>query len=119
MGAGKVSSATLVCHRDTWDFVAAQIGSHPHFRTPVLEERDAGMVAAVISGRSLVAMLLSLYRVAETGRRGQDADELVAYADWAMASQVYRSTAEVLNQANYAEGDPVVVTIDNRLPARR
>ncbi|WP_432038707.1 hypothetical protein [Streptomyces cucumeris] len=119
MGAGKVSSATLVCHRDTWDFVAAQVGNHPHFRTPTLEERERGMVAAVVSGRSLVAMLLSLYQVAENGRRKEGGvDELVAYADWAMASQVYRTTADVLNRALHEEGDPVVVTIDSRLPAR-
>ncbi|MCQ8835824.1 hypothetical protein [Streptomyces malaysiensis] len=118
MRAGRVSSATLVCHRDTWDFVAAQVGNHPHFRTPTLEERNEGMVAAVLSGRSLVAMLLSLYRVAEAPREGEGIDELVAYADWAMASQVYRNTAEVLNRALHEEGDPVVVTIDSRLPAR-
>jgi hypothetical protein len=33
MRAASVASATLVCHRDTWEFVAAQVGSHPHFRT--------------------------------------------------------------------------------------
>ncbi len=32
--AARVASATLVCHRDTWEFVAAQAGSHPHFRPP-------------------------------------------------------------------------------------
>ncbi|MES4908849.1 MULTISPECIES: hypothetical protein [unclassified Streptomyces] len=118
MRAGKVSSATLVCHRDTWDFVAAQVGNHPHFRTPALEERNEGMVAAVLSGRSLVAMLLSLYQVAEAARQGEGMDELVTYADWAMASQVYYETATVLSRAHHPEGDPVVVTIDNRLPAR-
>ncbi|MER5988840.1 hypothetical protein [Streptomyces sp. NPDC001787] len=123
MRAGRVASATLVCHRDTWEFVAAQVGNHPHFRTPALEERDNGLVAAVLSGRSLVAMLLSLYRVAETQRKTeahQDAegtDELVAAADWAMASQVYYETARVLNRALSQDGDPVVVTIDNRLLA--
>ncbi|NUH42876.1 hypothetical protein HUF15_40355 [Streptomyces samsunensis] len=119
MRAGRVSSATLVCHRDTWDFVAAQVGNHPHFKTPALEERSEGMVAAVLSGRSLVAMLLSLYHVAEVARRGEDMDELVAYADWAMASQVYGETAKVLSRAVHSEGDPVVVTIDNRLSAAR
>ncbi|MFI6730140.1 hypothetical protein [Streptomyces atratus] len=116
MRAGRVASATLVCHRDTWEFVAAQVGNHPHFRTPALEERAEGLVAAVLSGRSLVAMLLSLYRVAKTSVSG-DADELISYADWAMASQVYYETARVLRQARSDEGDPVVVTIDNRLPA--
>ncbi|MFD8625216.1 hypothetical protein ACFV4E_15175 [Streptomyces hygroscopicus] len=117
MRAGGISSATLVCHRDTWDFVADQVGNHPHFRTPTLEERGDGMVAAVLSGRSVVAMLLSLYRVTQAPWEGECIDELVAYADWAMASQVYNETAQVLNRALHDEGDPVVVTIDNRLPA--
>ncbi len=121
MRAGKVASATLVCHRDTWEFVAAQVGSHPHFRTPSLEERENGLVAAVLSGRSLVAMLLALYRTANASIRrpdGEDTEELITYADWAMASQVYYATARVLSKAYYEEGDPVVVTIDNRVPAR-
>lgn len=121
MRAGRVASAILVCHRDTWEFVAAQVGSHPHFRTPSLEERENGLVAAVLSGRSLVAMLLALYRTANASVRrpdGEDAEELITYADWAMASQVYYATARVLSKAYYEEGDPVVVTIDNRVPAR-
>ncbi|MFD5453840.1 hypothetical protein [Streptomyces olivaceus] len=121
MRAGRVASATLACHRDTWEFVAAQVGSHPHFRTPSLEERENGLVAAVLSGRSLVAMLLALYRVANVSRSkpdGEDTEELIAYADWAMASQVYYATARVLSRAYYEEGDPVVVTIDSRVPTR-
>jgi hypothetical protein len=121
MRAGRVASATLVCHRDTWEFVAAQVGSHPHFRTPSLEERENGLVAAVLSGRSLVAMLLALYRTANVSRRrpdGEDAEELITYADWAMASEVYYATARVLSMAHYEEGAPVVVTIDSRVPAR-
>ncbi|MFC9234949.1 hypothetical protein ACFTZK_00370 [Streptomyces decoyicus] len=118
MRAGKVASATLVCHRDAWEFVAAQVGNHPHFRTPALEERDGGLVAAVLSGRSLVAMLLSLYRLAVNSRRAEGTEELVSYADWAMAAQVYYATARVLSRAFCEEGDPVVVKIDDRVPAR-
>ncbi|MFJ2628864.1 hypothetical protein ACIO6T_37210 [Streptomyces sp. NPDC087532] len=121
MRAGRVASATLICHRDTWEFVAAQVGSHPHFRTPALEERENGLVAAVLSGRSLVAMLLALYRVANASVSmpdGEDTEELVAYADWAMASQVYYATARVLSRSYSGEGEPVVVTIDNRVPAQ-
>lgn len=121
MRAGKVASTTLVCHRDTWEFVATQVGSHPHFNPPSLEERENGLVAAVLSGRSLVAMLLALYRVANVSRHrpdGEDTEELITYADWAMASQVYYATARVLSRAYCEEGDPVVVTIDSRVPAR-
>ncbi|MFJ5803723.1 hypothetical protein [Streptomyces decoyicus] len=118
MRAGRVASATLVCHRDAWEFVAAQVGNHPHFRTPAPEEREDGLVAAVLSGRSLVAMLLTLYRAANTPPAAQDRDELDSYADWAMASQIYYATAQVLSRTRSQEGDPVVVTIDDRLPTR-
>lgn len=118
MRAGSVASATLVCHRDTWEFVAARAGSHPHFRTPVLEEREEGLIAAVLSGRALVAMLLSLYQIAKSPIRAEDVDELVADADRTMASQVYYKTARVLSRAWSLEGDPVVVTIDDRLRPR-
>ncbi|MFI2261313.1 hypothetical protein [Streptomyces tubercidicus] len=95
-----------------------QVGNHPHFRTPALEERDGGLVAAVLSGRSLVAMLLSLYRLAVNSRRAEGTEELVSYADWAMAAQVHYATARVLSRAFCEEGDPVVVKIDDRVPAR-
>ncbi|MFF8556541.1 hypothetical protein ACF058_27395 [Streptomyces sp. NPDC015501] len=119
--AARVASATLVCHRDTWEFVAAQAGSHPHFRPPALEDRENGLVAAVLSGRSLVAMLLALYQVEKTSVRHPDTDdvnEMTAYADWIMATKVYTETAGVLRHAYSTDGDPVVITIDSRLPAR-
>ncbi|MFD8968178.1 hypothetical protein ACFV0C_24840 [Streptomyces sp. NPDC059568] len=100
--------------------MAAQVGSHPHFRTPALEEREDGLAAAVLSGRSLVAMLLALYPVANTSVSRpdtEDMEDLVAYADWAMASQVYYATARVLSRVRSGEGNPIVVTIDNRVPA--
>lgn len=78
-------------------------------------------MAAVLSGRSLVALLLALCRVANVSVRtpdGEDAEELMAYADWAMASQVYYATTRVLRTARHEEGDPVVVTIDNRVSAQ-
>ncbi|MFG3016770.1 hypothetical protein ACGFZB_41225 [Streptomyces cinerochromogenes] len=117
MRAGSVASATLVCQRDTWEFVAAEVGNHPHFRTPTLEERTEGLVAAVLSGRSLVAMLLALYKVAEENAGVTGANERVAKANWAMASEVYIETARALSRAHAKDGDPVVVTIDRRVPA--
>ncbi|MER5736426.1 MULTISPECIES: hypothetical protein [unclassified Streptomyces] len=114
--AGRAASATLVRHRDAWEFVAAQVGSHPHFRTSALEEREDGLVAAVLSGRSLVVVLLSLYRVTETGLRGEDAYEPEIYADRAMASQVYGAVAGVRIRTLPVEGEPIVVTTDSRMP---
>jgi hypothetical protein len=66
-------------------------------------------------------MLLALYRTAEASVRkpdGEDTEELITYADWSMASRVYYATARVLSKAYSEEGEPVVVTIDNRVPAQ-
>ncbi|AYV32337.1 hypothetical protein EES41_36880 (plasmid) [Streptomyces sp. ADI95-16] len=118
MRAGRIATATYVCHRDAWEFIAAQVGTHPHFRVPELHERD-GLVSAVISGRSLVAVLLTLYRVAEAPLLGEGVDELVAYADWAMACQLYQATAVALANTAAVEGEQLVITVDNRIPAVR
>ncbi|MFI8308510.1 hypothetical protein ACIF80_34950 [Streptomyces sp. NPDC085927] len=32
--AARVSSASLLCHRDIWEFITAHAGRHPHFRVP-------------------------------------------------------------------------------------
>ncbi|WP_139216485.1 MULTISPECIES: hypothetical protein [unclassified Streptomyces] len=119
MRAGRVASATVVCHRDAWEFVAARVGSHPHFRTQALEEREDGLVAEVLSGRSLVAVMLSLYQVTEAGLWGECADELETYADCVMVSKAYGAVAGVLNRTLPVEGEPVVMTIDSRMPAPR
>ncbi|MFF7365449.1 hypothetical protein [Streptomyces sp. NPDC008125] len=117
--AAGVASATLVCHRDTWEFVAAQSGSHPHFRPPALEEREDGLIAAVLSGRSLVAMILALYSVTKTALHAAVTDdELVGYADWIMAAEVYSAAARVLKETSHNGSDPVVITIDRRLRAQ-
>ncbi|MEV6575623.1 hypothetical protein [Streptomyces sp. NPDC051577] len=118
MRAGRIATATYVCHRDAWEFIAAQVGTHPHFRVPELHERD-GLVSAVISGRSLVAVLLTLYRVTERPLTGDDVDELVSYADWAMACQLYQATALALADTAAVEGEQLVITVDNRVPAVR
>lgn len=111
-----VASATMACHRDTWDFVAAQASSHPHFRAPDLEDRGDGLVAAALSGRSLTAVLLTLHHCAEQPVFTHDADQLVRQADWAMASRVYRQITEALTTLLPGEGDPLHVVIDNRIP---
>ncbi|NJQ15555.1 hypothetical protein [Streptomyces bohaiensis] len=113
--AGKVASATLVCHADTWEFVTSKTGGHPHFRTPPTTETDTGLVAAQLSGRSLVALLLTLHRVAVTPLETGCEEDLVKRSDWAMAAQLYGTTAEVLRHTLTDGTAPVVITIDNRL----
>lgn len=113
--AGKVASATLVCHADTWEFVTSKTGGHPHFRTPPTTETETGLVAAQLSGRSLVALLLTLHRVAVTPLETGCEEDLVKRSDWAMAAQVYGTAAEVLRHTLTDGAAPVVITLDNRL----
>lgn len=116
--ASSVASATLVCHRDTWDFVAAQASAHPHFRAPDLEDSGDGLVVAALSGRSLTAALLALHHRAEQPSLsgGDDTDSLARQADWAMASTVYGQIARALKPILPGDGDPLRVVIDDRTP---
>ncbi|NJP65461.1 hypothetical protein [Streptomyces spiramenti] len=113
--ASKVASATLTCHPDTWEFVTSKTGGHPHFRTPTTTGTESGLVAAHLSGRSLVALLLTLHRVAVTPLETGCDEDLTKRSDWAMAAQVYGTTAEVLRHTLTDGTAPVVITIDNRL----
>ncbi len=82
---------------DTWEFVAAQVGNESRFQTPGVEGYDGDMVNVVLSGRCLVAVLLSLHWVA--ARLCPDGvGELDSCADWAMASPAHDAVARVLSR---------------------
>lgn len=34
LSAAAIASATLICHRETWDFIAEHTSGHTHFRLP-------------------------------------------------------------------------------------
>ncbi|MFH8886820.1 hypothetical protein, partial [Streptomyces californicus] len=60
--AAGVASADLVAHRDTWEWLSALAVDHPHFRTPPgVEDVKEGRVQTVLSGRSLIALLIKLW----------------------------------------------------------
>lgn len=62
--AAGVSSAELVCHRDTWAFVVEQASRGEHFRLPAeLSEEPDGAVEVDLSGRTLIAALDALWTV--------------------------------------------------------
>jgi hypothetical protein len=68
--AAQVSHAQLVCHRDSWEFLVGQAGRHSHFRMPAqLVDHGEGRVAAALSGRSLIAVLISLDETRRAGSR--------------------------------------------------
>ncbi|WP_129843735.1 hypothetical protein [Streptomyces sp. RFCAC02] len=115
--AAGVSRITLTCHRDTWEFLASVAEAHSHFRTPPqFTDAGDGRVAVELSGRSVVASLIALRNRWETAYDG-DTDRMAAQADWMLASTIYARIAETLRGLR-AEGAPVTVLLDDRVPAQ-
>ncbi|MGW1073109.1 hypothetical protein [Streptomyces sp. NPDC002537] len=88
--AAGMSHVELVCHRDTWEFVAGQAAGHQHFRTPpAVQDIKGGRIQADLSGRSLIAVLITLW---ETRQAAGPMD-----ADWALAAALYLRIARELS----------------------
>ncbi|MFE4537342.1 hypothetical protein ACFRKB_20020 [Streptomyces scopuliridis] len=106
--AARVSSASLVCHRDTWEFITGQAGRHSHFRMPPqITDRGDDRIAAALSGRSLIAVLISLF----TTRHSTEAGD----GDWALATTLYERIDAGLDTLAPA-GTTVTITLDDRAP---
>ncbi|MEV5445354.1 hypothetical protein AB0N23_22845 [Streptomyces sp. NPDC052644] len=106
--AARISSADLRCHRDTWEFLTAHAASHPHFRVPprVTDEPDE-RVFAPLSGRSLIALLISLHAVTSTASDGSGDREL--------AVTLYERIEQCLIHLSPGDGDRVTITLDDRV----
>ncbi|MFF3432208.1 hypothetical protein [Streptomyces sp. NPDC002602] len=104
--AARVSSAGLLCHRDIWEFITAHAGRHPHFRVPpqVAGEGDE-RIRAALSGRSLIALLISLHSIKRTANDGDGDQEL--------AATLYERIAESLTSLT-PTGQAVNITLDDR-----
>ncbi|MFF3932910.1 hypothetical protein [Streptomyces hirsutus] len=104
--AARVSSASLLCHRDIWEFITAHAGRHPHFRVPpqVAGEGDE-RIRAALSGRSLIALLISLHSIKHTASDGDGDQEL--------AATLYERIEESLTDLT-SNGEPVTITLDDR-----
>ncbi|MEV6424505.1 collagen-like protein [Streptomyces sp. NPDC051662] len=106
--AARVSSASLVCHRDTWEFITGLAGRHSHFRMPPrITDRGDDRVAAALSGRSLIAVLISLFTTRHTADAGD--------GDWALATALYERVGAGLDVLTPA-GTTVTITLDDRSP---
>lgn len=80
--AARVSSAVLICHRDMWEFITAHAGRHAHFRVPPqITDHGNEQVSTTISGRSLIAVLISLYSIKHSAEEGD--------GDWELATTLY------------------------------
>ncbi|MGA5564327.1 hypothetical protein ACPCUV_24620 [Streptomyces platensis] len=107
--AARASSASLLCHRDIWEFITAHAGPHPHFRVPpqVAAEEDE-RIRAALSGRSLIALLISLNSLKRTAADGNGDRELAA----TLYERIEKSLTGLI-----PDGEPVTITLDDRTPA--
>lgn len=106
--AAGVASAEVIAHRDTWEWLAALAVDHSHFRTPpAVEDFKEGRVRTVLSGRSLIALLIELWNTRSTATPLQ--------GDWALAMTSYnRIAAELADVAG--QGETIRIVLDDGLP---
>lgn len=98
-----MASVDLIAHRDTWEWLTALAVDHDHFRTPPsVEDVKEGRVQTVLSGRSLIGLLIKLWdtRHATTPLE----------ADWALATTAYNRIAVD------GEGQTIRIVLDDGLP---
>lgn len=106
--AAGVASVDLIAHRDTWEWLTALAVDHDHFRTPPsVEDVKEGRVQTVLSGRSLIGLLIKLWdtRHATTPLE----------ADWALATTAYNRIAAELTGVD-GEGQTIRIVLDDGLP---
>ncbi|MFG2226308.1 hypothetical protein [Streptomyces sp. NPDC048644] len=104
--AARVSSADLLCHRDVWEFLTAHAGRHRHFRVPPqVAGEGQERIRAAVSGRSLIALLISLHSVGHTAGDGDGDQEL--------AATLYERIRSSLTGLS-PHGRPVTITLDDR-----
>lgn len=108
--AAGVASAELIAHRDTWEWLAALAVGHSHFRTPpAVEDFKEGRVRTVLSGRSLIALLIELWDTRSTAAP--------LGGDWSLAMTSYkRIAAELADVAG--QGEVIRIVLDDGLPSQ-
>ncbi|GAA4989812.1 hypothetical protein GCM10023205_71260 [Yinghuangia aomiensis] len=105
LAAARISSAPVLCHRDTWEFLVAKAGAHQHFRhPPQVTALEDGRVEGELSGRSLIAVLISLWKTKS------NRDES---GDWALAQGFYQRIADRLTHLA-TDGKRVRIELDDR-----
>ncbi|MFF8811602.1 hypothetical protein [Streptomyces pactum] len=106
--AAGVASAELVAHRDTWEWLTVLAVAHGHFRTPpAVAELEGGRVRTVLSGRSLIALLIELWKT----RSGVAPLE----AEWALATAAYHRIGAQLAEVS-GQGETIRIVLDDGLP---
>ncbi|WP_274918130.1 hypothetical protein [Streptomyces sp. WZ-12] len=106
--AAGVASAELVAHRDTWEWISGLTVDHSHFRTPpTVQDVEQGRIQTVLSGRSLIALLIELWNTRH------DAAPLTI--DWAMATTSYDRIATEIAKVE-GQGRTIRIVLDDGLP---
>ncbi|MFF7364413.1 hypothetical protein [Streptomyces sp. NPDC008125] len=105
--AAGLASADLTAHRDTWEWLTALAVNHSHFRTPPsVDDVKDGRVQTVLSGRSLIALLIELWK-ARSSATPLD-------GDWALATTCYNRIAAELAGVD-GQGDTIRIVLDDGL----
>lgn len=109
--AAGVASVELIAHRDTWEWLAALAAGHSHFRAPPsvedIKDGREGRVQTVLSGRSLIALLIELWNTRCTAAPLQ--------SEWALATMTYnRIAAELTDPAG--QGQTIRIVLDDGYP---
>ncbi|MET8081195.1 hypothetical protein [Streptomyces sp. NPDC005303] len=112
LAAAAVSSARLICHKDTWAFLVEKSLTHAHFRLPdTISDTDDGQIDTHLSGRSLLAVLVTTQRILE-----QPADDDLA--GWALAHAIHTRTHQAVTAATSTErshnGEVTTIVLDDR-----
>lgn len=106
LGAAPIASIVLVCHRDAWNFVAGLASGQEHFNpTPEITDDGDGRVRIILSGRSLIGVLIALRKARVKGS--------VFDGSWAMASAFYRRMAEDLRKTRRAGTTPLTIVFND------
>ncbi|MFC9734309.1 hypothetical protein ACFWGM_35625 [Streptomyces roseolus] len=103
--AAGVASVEVVAHRDTWEWLAGLATDHPHFHTPpAVEDIKDGRVQTVLSGRSLIALLIELWNTRSAAS--------ALGAEWALAMTAYDRIAKQLSAVT-DDGETIRIVLDD------
>ncbi|MFB7341241.1 hypothetical protein ACFCZ6_14385 [Streptomyces hydrogenans] len=103
--AAGVASVEVVAHRDTWEWLAGLATDHTHFHAPpAVEDIKDGRVQTVLSGRSLIALLIELWNTRSSAA--------ALGAEWALASTAYDRIANELSAVTGA-GETIRIVLDD------
>ncbi|MEU0440584.1 hypothetical protein ABZ202_12535 [Streptomyces sp. NPDC006186] len=106
--AAGVSSVELIAHHHTWEWLLVQAIGQPHFRiSHTVEDFGAGRIRTVLSGRSLIALLLGLWNTRCTAAALE--------GDWPLAVTSYQRIAAGLAEV-CGQGETVRIVLDDGLP---